>query len=183
MIYHYIFDVFTSHTFYISVNIHVTSTYMGWDLYRRWWVNFPWGGSIFYNRKVTRGSVFYGGQYSIWHRDQCIKYTHNSWSGEHFWHSWSQFLSQSLHIEYTMSFDEGTQHKSYAWLNSNMNIFLKFSWPFLIDPIESEYQYKRWLMNAFNECSIYSLNPTDDKRYGWFDGFFLKVLPLHRYRT
>ena len=113
-------------------------------------------------------------------RDQCIKYTHNSWSGEHFWHSWSQFLSKSLHIEYTMSFDEGTQHKSYAWLNSNMNIFLKFSWPFLIDPIESEYQYKRWLMNAFNECSIYSLNPTDDKRYGWFDGFFLKVLPLHR---
>ena len=45
-------------------NMHITSTY----LYHRWWVNFPWGGSIFYYRKVTRGSVFYGGQYSIWHR-------------------------------------------------------------------------------------------------------------------
>ena len=43
---------------------------MGTYLYHRWWVNFPWGGSIFYNGKVTRGSVFYGGQYSIWHRDQ-----------------------------------------------------------------------------------------------------------------
>ena len=49
-------------------NLHITSTYMGTYSYHRWWVNFPWGGSIFYNRKVTRGSVFYGGQYSIWHR-------------------------------------------------------------------------------------------------------------------
>ena len=48
--------------------MHKTSTYMGTYLYHRWWVNFPWGGSIFYNGKVTRGSVFYGGQYSIWLR-------------------------------------------------------------------------------------------------------------------
>ena len=59
-IYHYIFDTFTTFTCYISIYMHITSIYMGTYLYYTWWVNFPWGGSIFYYRKVTRGSVFYG---------------------------------------------------------------------------------------------------------------------------
>ena len=73
-IYHYIFDTFPTFTGYILVNMHKTSTYMGTYLYHRWWVNFPWGGSIFYNGKVTRGSVFYGGRYLIWERLLATKF-------------------------------------------------------------------------------------------------------------